>query len=43
MKKYLKWMVAKSEDGKAFEDFIPASVPGNVQLDYAKAKGFSDD
>ena len=43
MKKYLEWTVAKSADGKAFEDFIPAGVPGNVQLDYAKAKGFADD
>lgn len=43
MKKDLEWTVAKSADGKAFEDFIPAGVPGNVQLDYAKAKGFADD
>lgn len=43
MKKYLNWKVAKSSDGNIFEEFIPATVPGNVQLDYAKAKGFDGD
>ena len=43
MKKYLNWQVAKSVNGKDFEEYFPAAVPGNVQLDYAKAKGFADD
>lgn len=43
MKKYLNWQVAKSINGKDFEEYFPAVVPGNVQLDYAKAKGFADD
>lgn len=43
MKQYLTWQVAKSADGKTFEKFIPAAVPGNVQFDYAAANGFADD
>jgi beta-mannosidase len=43
MKKYLNWQVAKSINGKDFEEYFPAVVPGNVQLDYAKAKGFAED
>lgn len=43
MKTYLTWQVAKSADEKTFEEYIPATVPGNVQLDYARAKGVADD
>ena len=43
MKQFLSWQVAKSADGKNFDGYIPATVPGNVQLDYAKAHGFADD
>ena len=43
MKQFLDWQVAKSANGKDFDAFFPASVPGNVQVDYAKANGFFDD
>ena len=43
MKYTLDWQVAKSSDSKNFDPFIPATIPGNVQLDYAKANGFYDD
>ncbi len=40
---YLEWQLAKSSDGAVFSESFPASVPGNAQLDYAKAMGFADD
>lgn len=43
MKQFLDWQVAKSANGEDFDAFFPASVPGNVQVDYAKANGFFDD
>ena len=40
---FLDWTLAKSENGMDFSEFFSATVPGNVQLDYAKDKGFASD
>ncbi len=40
---FLDWQLAKMASKTQSPDFFPASVPGNAQLDYAKAKGFADD
>ncbi len=40
---YLEWQLSKSSNGVDFSEGFPASVPGNAQLDYAKAMGFADD
>ena len=40
---FLDWTLAKSANQTDFNDFFTATVPGNVQLDYAKNKGFASD
>ncbi len=41
MKFYQKWVGAIIENGEEGDSF-PVSVPGNIQLDYAKAMGWGD-
>ena len=41
MKFYQKWTGAKITDG-VIGHFFPVTVPGNIQLDYANAKGWGD-
>lgn len=40
---FLNWQVAKSANKTDFDKFFQATVPGNVQLDYAKENGFAED
>ena len=41
MKFYQNWFGALLKDGEK-DDFFKASVPGNIQLDYAEHHGFPD-
>lgn len=41
MKFYQNWLGSLQKDGEK-DIFFPASVPGNIQLDYAKHHGFPD-